>query len=109
MLLIKHALTIFFRSTLAATICLAAGIATAQADSVVDAAVFANKRTYLFKGIGYFRLKGNTVEPGYPKLMRQWKGLPDKFLAGIESRDIRGEVRRLAAQVLNVIELTRWT
>ncbi|MEP0519571.1 MAG: hemopexin repeat-containing protein [Hyphomicrobiales bacterium] len=58
---------------------------TSEAETIVDAAVYANNRTYLFKGIGYFRLKGNTVEPGYPKLMGQWKGLPDTFLAGIDA------------------------
>ncbi len=66
-------------------ICLLSALATAQAKPVVDAAVFANDRTYLFSSIGYFRLKNGIVEKGYPKLMNRWKGLPDVFLQGIDA------------------------
>ncbi len=58
---------------------------TLAAKPIIDAAVYTNDRTYFFSTIGYYRLKNGIVEKGYPKLMRNWKGLPDAFLAGIDA------------------------
>ena len=67
----------------------------AHAKPVIDAAVFANDRTYLFSNIGYFRLRNGIVEEGYPKLMNRWKGLPDLFLQGIDAALYNSKNRKL--------------
>lgn len=66
-------------------VALAAVGTAANAEPSIDAAMFANGKTYFFKDIGYYRLNGSKVEPGYPKLMRQWKGLPRKFQSGLDA------------------------
>ncbi len=74
-----------FSAAVALCIWVLSAFSAVQAKPVVDAAVFANDRTYLFSKIGYFRLKNGIVEKGYPKLMNRWKGLPDVFLQGIDA------------------------
>ncbi|WP_108882822.1 hemopexin repeat-containing protein [Anderseniella sp. Alg231-50] len=51
----------------------------------IDAAVFANGRSYFFKGSQYFRLRHSKVEAGYPKSMALWKNLPVSFQSGIDA------------------------
>lgn len=72
-------------ATIALCLCMLPILPAAHAKPSVNAAVFANDRTYLFSSIGYYRLRNGIVEEGYPKLMNRWKGLPDKFLQGIDA------------------------
>lgn len=60
-------------------------VGAAAAGPLVDAALYANDRTYLFQGSSYFRLNGNKVEGGYPKYLDEWKKMPARFMNGIDA------------------------
>ncbi len=57
----------------------------------IDAAFYHPKenRAYFFHKNYVVRLKGYTVEPGFPKPLTYWKGLPYEFQSGIDAAVFR--------------------
>ena len=60
-------------------------VAAARAEPVLDAAVYTNGKTYLFKGDQYWRLNGKKADAGYHQKLGRWQGLPRSFLSGIDA------------------------
>jgi len=90
--IIRNLVTYF--ATLIAAVFLISS-AHAQFDTDVDAAMYANGKSYFFVGNKYYRLNGSAAEGGYPKPLSEWKNLPEEFLSGIDAALYQPEKNRI--------------